>query len=314
MSRKVVVTGYGAVSPLGCSIDKIWSNILAGKSGITKVNDLQVDQLRSTIAGRVSGYDADKHFTAKEQRKYDPFIQYAICAADQAIAHAGIDLQNENLDNIGVAIGSGIGGLACIEENTRTMITSNAKRISPFFIPATIINMASGIISIKYGLKGPNISVVTACTTGSHNIGLASRMISYGDAEVMVVGGAEYGSVMLGLGGFAALRALSTRNSEPTKASRPWDRDRDGFVLSDGAGVMVIESLEHARARGADILAEISGFGMSADGHHMTQPDLSGKGAVRSMKNALIDAKATMDLFLRSRNYLKKTIRKGYEL
>ena len=291
MNRRVVVTGCGSVSSLGCGVDTVWQNILAGKSGIGKITGFDTTQLRSTICGLVQGYNADAHFSIKEQRKYDPFIQYAILAADEAISQSGVISENLNLDNVGVAIGSGIGGLSYIEENARAMVKSGAKRISPYFIPSTIINMASGMVSIKYGLKGPNVAMVSACTTGSHNIGISMRMIMHGDADVMIVGGSEYASVMLGIGGFSSLRALSTKNDAPEKASRPWDRDRDGFVLSNGAGVLVLESLEHAKARNANILSEVVGFGMSSDAFHMTQPDSMGVGAEKAMQKSLKDAK-----------------------
>jgi 3-oxoacyl-[acyl-carrier-protein] synthase II len=287
--RRVVVTGLGWVTPLGVDLESTWQAILAGKSGIKKNPQLEADGIRTHICGLVSGYNPEEHFSPKDLRKMDPFIQYALVAADQAIAHAKLPYETIGAET-GVAFGSGIGGLSYIEDNYRTTLEKGAKRISPFFIPSTIINMAAGHISIKYGLKGPNISVVTACTSGTHNIGLAARMIASGDAKVMITGGSEYASCILGMGGFSAMKALSTRNEAPTKASRPWDKNRDGFVLSDGAGALVLEDYDYAVARGAPILAEVVGFKMTADAHHITAPDEHGGGAIRTMQGAIEDA------------------------
>ena len=288
-NKRVVVTGLGWVTPLGCDLESTWQAILSGQSGIKKIPQLESDGIRTHICGLVSGYNPEEHFTAKDIRKMDPFIQYALVAAGQAITHAKLPYEDIGAET-GVAFGSGIGGLSYIEDNHRITMEKGAKRISPFFIPSTIVNMAAGHISIKYGLQGPNISVVTACTSGTHNIGLAARMIAAGDAKVMITGGSEYASCILGMGGFSAMKALSTRNDEPEKASRPWDKNRDGFVLSDGAGALVLEDYEYAKARGADILAEVVGFKMTADAHHITAPDENGDGAIRTMLGAIENA------------------------
>jgi 3-oxoacyl-[acyl-carrier-protein] synthase II len=287
--KRVVVTGVGWLTPLGCDIESAWLAMLAGKSGIKSLTHLDDKTLRTSICGLVSGYKADEHFSSKEIRKLDPFIQYALVSSRLAINHSGIPVDEIGHD-MGVAFGSGIGGLSYIENNHKVALEQNARRISPFFIPSTIINMAAGNISIEHGLKGPNISVVTACASGTHNIGMAARMIAAGDATAMIAGGSEFASGVLGMGGFSSMKALSTRNDAPEKASRPWDKDRDGFVLSDGAGSMVLEDYEYAKARGANILAEIVGFKMAADAFHMTSPDKNGGGAIRSMAGAIKDA------------------------
>jgi 3-oxoacyl-[acyl-carrier-protein] synthase II len=286
--RRVVITGMGMLSPLGLNVKETWENILAGKSGVARVADLEVSEYPVQIAAQVPAFDLDAYIPIKEQKKMDVSLQYGFVAALQAWKDAGIELTEAMRDRAGVAIGSGIGGLSTIQETCQTLFEKGPKRISPFFIPASIVNMISGYVSIELGLRGPNIAVVTACTTGTHNIGLAARMIAYGDADIMLAGGAEKASCGLGLGGFAAARALSKRNDDPAAASRPWDKDRDGFVLGDGAGVLVLEEYSHAKARGARIYAEVAGFGMSADAYHMTLPN--GVGAYRAMENALKDA------------------------
>ena len=287
--KRVVVTGLGWLTPLGCEIESVWSAMLAGKSGIKRLTHLDDEGLRTTICGLISGYNPDEHFSSKEIRKMDPFIQYALVSAKMAIENAGLPVSEIGHDT-GVAFGSGIGGLSYIENNHNIAMGKGARRISPFFIPSTIINMAAGNISIKHGLKGPNVSLVTACSTGTHNIGMAARMIAAGDATAMIAGGSEFSGGILGMGGFSAMKALSARNDDPEKASRPWDKDRDGFVLSDGAGSMVLEDYEYAKARGANILAEVVGFKMTADAYHITTPDESGGGAIRSMHGAIKDA------------------------
>ncbi|HEB98093.1 MAG TPA: beta-ketoacyl-[acyl-carrier-protein] synthase II [Thiotrichales bacterium] len=288
--RRVVITGLGIVSPVGNDVATAWKNILAGQGGIRMIEDFDTSAFPVRFAGTVQGFDVSDYLSSKEARKMDPFIHYGIAAGKQALDDSGIEITEENAGRIGVAIGSGIGGLTTIEANHAALLEKGPRKMSPFFVPASIINMISGDFSILYGLKGPNIAIVTACTTGTHNIGQAARFIAYGDADVMVAGGAEKASTPMGMGGFAAARALSTRNEDPATASRPWDRDRDGFVLGDGAGVVVLEELEHARARGAKIYAEVVGYGMSGDAHHMTQPAEGGEGAVRCMLNALRDA------------------------
>jgi 3-oxoacyl-[acyl-carrier-protein] synthase II len=291
--RRVVVTGLGMVSPVGLNVEDSWKAILAGKSGVAAIDHFDASDISCRICSRVKEFDPLLYMTEKEARKKDIFIQYGIAAAVQAIEHSGLVVTEENADRIGVAIGSGIGGLPLIEKSTTILNESGPRRISPFFIPGAIINMISGLVSIMYNMRGPNIAVVTACTTGTHNIGLAARMIAYGDADVMVAGGSEMATTKLGVSGFAAMRALSTRNDDPQRASRPWDKDRDGFILGDGAGVIVLESYEHAKARGATILAELVGFGMSADAYHMTTPQLEGRGAANAMNNAIQDAGLT---------------------
>ena len=289
--RRVVVTGLGMLTPVGNSVEQSWEAVQAGKTGISNIEHFDTENFPVKFAGLVKDFNVEDYMTRKDARKMDTFIQYGIVAAEQAIQDSGLIVNDDNAERIGVAIGSGIGGITTIETNVNNMVKGGARKISPFFVPATIINMISGHVSINKGLKGPNIAVTTACTTGTHSIGLAARMIQYGDADVMIAGGAEKASSQLGIGGFAAARALSTRNDSPETASRPWDKDRDGFVLGDGAGVLVLEEYEHAKARGAKIYAEFSGFGMSADAHHMTTPPADGAGAALSMKNAIKDAK-----------------------
>ena len=289
--RRVVVTGMGMLSPLGANVKDSWDGILAGKSGIAMIDHFDASAFSTRFCGRVSGFDASEYIDRKDSKKMDMFIQYGIAAAVQAITDSGIEVTEQNAGRIGCSIGSGIGGLETIEKNHSVLEKSGPRRISPFFIPAAIINMISGNLSIRYGMKGPNIAITTACTTGSHSIGYAARTIAYGDADAMVAGGAEYASTPLGMGGFAAARALSSRNDNPEGASRPWDKDRDGFVLADGAGVVVLEEYEQAKARGAHIYAEVTGFGMSGDAYHMTSPPETGAGAAASMLNAINDAK-----------------------
>ena len=288
--RKVVVTGLGMVSPLGNTVESTWSNLIAGKSGIGPITSFDVKSYSTRFGGSIKDLDVDKYIPTKDSRKMDPFIQYGLIAGIQAIDDSGLQITDSNRHRIGAAIGSGIGGMGSIE-NTRDLINERGpKRISPFFVPGSIINMIAGNLSIKYGFQGPNLSVVTACTTGTHNIGIASRLIKNGDADVMIVGGAEMATTPVGVGGFSAARALSSRNEDPAAASRPWDKDRDGFVLSDGAGILVLEEYEFAKKRGAKIYAELSGFGMSGDAYHMTSPPNDGYGAKTSMQNSLKDA------------------------
>ena len=288
--RKVVVTGLGMVSPLGNTVESTWSNLVAGKSGIGPITSFDVKSYSTRFGGSIKDLDVDKYIPTKDSRKMDPFIQYGLIAGIQAIDDSGLQITDSNRHRIGAAIGSGIGGMGSIE-NTRDLINERGpKRISPFFVPGSIINMIAGNLSIKYGFQGPNLSVVTACTTGTHNIGIASRLIKNGDADVMIVGGAEMATTPVGVGGFSAARALSSRNEDPAAASRPWDKDRDGFVLSDGAGILVLEEYEFAKKRGAKIYAELSGFGMSGDAYHMTSPPSDGYGAKTSMQNSLKDA------------------------
>ena len=284
--RRVVVTGLGLTTPVGNTVGEVWSNILKGKSGISLLQHFDVSDFTVRIGGSIKNLPLDDYIQKKEQKKMDPFIHYGIAAGMQAIEDSGLDT-TRNPERIGVAIGSGIGGLPGIEKGTELFHSGGPRRISPFYVPSNIINMISGHLSIMYGLKGPNFSIVTACTTGTHNIGDAARLIEYGDADVMIAGGAEMATSRTGLAGFAAARALSTRNEAPEKASRPWDKDRDGFVLSDGAGVMVLEELDYAKKRGATIYAELVGYGMSADAFHMTAPSENGEGATLCMKNAL---------------------------
>ncbi|MEN8133239.1 MAG: beta-ketoacyl-ACP synthase II [Pseudomonadota bacterium] len=294
--RRVVITGLGVVSPVGSSVETAWGNILASRSGISKIDVFDASTFSVRISGAVRDFNADDYIKPKEQKKMDPFIHYGIGAGVQAIKDAGLEVTDANAYRIGVAIGSGIGGLPGIEKSFGEFLKRGPRRISPFFVPSNIINMASGNLSIMYGMKGPNISIVTACSTGTHNIGEAARMIVYGDADVMVAGGAEMATCHLGIGGFAAARALcASHNDDPETASRPWDKDRDGFVLGDGAGVLVLEEYECAKARGAEIYCELVGFGMSSDAHHMTQPAIGGEGAVRCMQNALRDAQLNID-------------------
>lgn len=286
--RRVVITGLGIISPVGNTIPEAWENLVAGRSGIARITRFDPTPFASHIAGEVKGFDVEQYLNPKEARRMDIFIQFGMAAGIQAIRDSGLEINEANAERIGVNIGSGIGGLPLIEETHDLLRESGPRKISPFFIPGSIINMISGNLSIMYGIKGPNLSVVTACTTGLHAIGLSARTIQYGDADVMICGGAESAVSELGVGGFAAARALSTRNDDPATASRPWDKGRDGFVLGEGAGVMVLEEYEHARQRGAKIYAEVAGFGMSGDAYHMTAP--STDGPRRSMLNALKDA------------------------
>mgnify|MGYP001590852685 FL=1 len=285
--RRVVITGMGIVSPVGNTIEESWKNILAGQSGINTLTNIDTEGQSVTFGGSVKNFEITDYLKPKDAKKMDTFIHYGMAAGIQAFEDCGIEVTEENAERIGVAIGAGIGGLGTIEKTADLFREKGAKRISPFFVPSSIINMISGNLSIKYGFKGPNFAIVTACTTGTHNIGDASRLIEYGDADVMIAGGAEMSTTNCGLGGFAAARALSTRNDDPATASRPWDKDRDGFVLGDGAGVVVLEEYEHAKARGAKIYAEVSGYGMSGDAYHMTLPSKGGEGAARCMKNAM---------------------------
>ncbi len=291
--RRVVVTGLGLVTPLGLSVKDTWRAILAGQSGASSITQFDVSEYPVQFSASVKGFEPKDYVDVKELRKMDTFIVYGLAAADEALADAGLD-ESVDKERVGVAIGSGIGGLPLIEKTRDILHAQGPKRISPFFIPGAIINMVSGQVSIRHGLKGPNIAVVTACTTGAHNIGYAARSIAYGDADVMVTGGTEMATSPLGVSGFAAVRALSRRNHDPKGASRPFDAGRDGFVLGDGAGVMVLESLDHAKARGANIYAELVGFGQSADASHMTLPDPQGDGGARAMKSALSDAKLSV--------------------
>lgn len=290
--RRVVVTGLGLVSPVGNTVDESWENIKAGVSGVRPIDAFDAESFNTRFSASVRNFNYEDYFTKKEARKMDTFVHYGVAAGAQAIKDAGlVDAEGLDLERVGVAIGSGIGGLPNIEVQHQALLNGGARKVSPFFVPSTIINMISGNLSIMYGYKGPNFCVVTACTTGTHNIGDAARIIEYGDADVMVAGGAEMATCPLGLAGFGAARALSTRNDDPLAASRPWDKDRDGFVLGDGAGVMVLEELEHAKARGATIYGEMLGYGMSGDAYHMTQPSEGGEGAARCMKSALRNAK-----------------------
>ena len=288
--RRVVVTGLGIVSPVGNDLKSSWDSILAGKSGAALITDFDTTEFAVKFACTVKNFDASEYIPKKDLKKMDTFIHYGVAAASQAIKDSGLEITEENAERIGVAVGSGIGGLPLIEKNKDALEKGGPRKISPFLIPGTIINMISGNISIMYGIKGPNIAPVTACTTGTHSVGLAARMIAYGDADAMLAGGAEKASSPLGMGGFAAARALSRNNDNPEAASRPWDKDRDGFVLGDGAGVMMLEEYEHAKARGAKIYAEMVGFGMSGDAYHMTSPSVGGEGAARCMVNAMKDA------------------------
>jgi len=288
--RRVVITGLGIVSPVGLDVKTSWENVLAGKSGIGPIEHFDTTGFPVTFGGSVRGFDVSTVLTPKEARKMDTFIHYGLAAAKEAIADAGLEVTEENAERIGVHIGSGIGGLPGIEKGHSAYLKGGPRRISPFFVPSNIINMISGNLSIMYGMKGPNLAIATACATATHSIGDAMRLIQYGDADVMIAGGAEMATSPCGLGGFAAAKALSTRNDDPQTASRPWDRERDGFVLADGAGVLVLEEYEFARRRGANILAELIGFGMSGDAYHMTSPAPGGEGASRCMNVALKNA------------------------
>ena len=286
---RVVITGLGIVSPVGNTVEEAWQNILAGRSGIAHVTKFDASTFSAQIAGEVKNFDVTDYISAKDARRMDTFIHFGMAAGIQAVRDAGLDKENAaDLERVGVAIGSGIGGLPLIEETKAEYLVGGIRKVSPFFVPGSIINMISGNLSIMFGFKGPNIAHVSACTTGTHSIGEASRIIEYGDADVMIAGGAESTVSPLGMGGFVAARALSTRNDDPTTASRPWDKDRDGFVLGEGAGVLVLEEYEHAKARGAKIYAELVGYGMSADAHHITAPNSDGprRSMVNAMKNA----------------------------
>lgn len=291
-ARRVVVTGIGAVTPLGNTVLDTWQALLQGKSGVGLITDrFDITDFPTKIAGLVRNFDPTLSMDDKLARRTDTFVQYGMEASRQAVLDSGITVTDQNAHRIGVALGSGIGGLPMIEKTHDAYLEGGPRRISPFFIPGSIVNILAGLVSMQYGFKGPNISIVTACTTGAHNVGLAMRMIQYGDADVMVAGGAEMATTPLGLGGFSSMKALSRRNDEPEKASRPWDRDRDGFVLGEGAGTIVLEEYEHAKKRGAKIYAELVGFGMSGDAYHMTAPEPEGEGFVSAMNNALNDAK-----------------------
>jgi len=295
--RRVVVTGLGIVAPVGIGVDEAWRNILAGRTGIGPITRFDASAFPSRIAGEVKDFDVSRWLSAKEARRYDTFIHYGLVATMEAIRDAGLDDYAGDKERCGVCIGSGIGGLPMIEEMHTAYLQGGLRKVSPFFVPGTIINMVAGLVSIHYGYQGPNLGTVSACSTGNHSLGEAARLIEYGDADVMVAGGAEATVSPLGVGGFAAARALSTRNDDPATASRPWDTGRDGFVLGEGAGILVLEEYEHAKARGAKIYCEIAGYGMSADAHHITAPPEDGSGAARSMLNALRNASlATTDI------------------
>ena len=289
-SRRVVVTGMGIISPLGNELEVTWQNILAGRSGAKTVTAFDVTDYPTKFAAPVENFDDVNHLDVKTKRRVDEFVQYGLVASKDAIENSGLELNSIDSSRIGVSIGSGIGGLDTIEKNALTLDKRGPRKISPFFVPGAIVNMVSGLVSIEYGLHGPNLSIVTACSSGNHSIGFSARSISHGDCDVMITGGSEMAITPLGLGGFSAVTALSTNNENPTKASRPWDKDRDGFVLGAGAGVLVLEEYEHAKARSANIYAEISGFGMSSDAFHMTAPAEDGKGAKQAMISALKDA------------------------
>jgi 3-oxoacyl-[acyl-carrier-protein] synthase II len=293
--RRVVVTGMGIVSPVGNSVKEAWDSIVNGRSGITPIDKFDVSAFTTRISGSVRNFDPCAYIEAKDARKMDVFVQYGLAAGIQAIKDSGFEIPDGMADRVGVAMGSGIGGISAIEKNHEIVTTVGPRKISPFFVPGSIINMIAGNLAIMYGYKGPNIAITTACTTATHNIGMAMRLIQYGDADVMIAGGAEMATTPVGLGGFCAARALSQRNDDPTRASRPWDRDRDGFVLSEGAGAVVLEEYEFAKKRGAKILAELVGFGMSDDAYHMTSPPEDGDGARAAMANALKDAAISID-------------------
>jgi 3-oxoacyl-[acyl-carrier-protein] synthase II len=290
--RRVVVTGLGLISPVGNTVESAWTAVCNGKSGIGPVTEFDASELGTRIAGEIRDFEITDYIQEKDARRYDKFVHYGLAAAQDAMSQAGLTGDHHILDpeRVGFAIGAGIGGISSIEKNMLIYKEKGPRRISPFYIPGAIVNMISGILSINFGFKGPNIAVVSACTTSTHNIGLAARMIKYGDADVMVAGGAEYATSPTSMAGFVSAKAMSTRNDDPEAASRPWDRDRDGFVLANGAGVVVVEELEHAKARGAPVFAELIGFGMSGDAYHMTAPPADGEGAARCMKIALSDA------------------------
>jgi 3-oxoacyl-[acyl-carrier-protein] synthase II len=289
--RRVVITGMGILSPLGNDLASSWDGVIAGRSGIGPITHFDASAFPTRISGEVRDFDASKWIAPKDVKKMDPFVHYGVAASMMAIQDAGLEISGEDAERIGVAIGAGIGGLKGIEETTLKYHEGGPRKISPFYVPSTIINMIAGQVSIMTGAKGPNIAAVTACTTATHNIGLAMRMIQYGDADAMIAGGAEYATTPTSLGGFCSMKALSTRNDEPQKASRPWDEGRDGFVMGDGAGILILEEYERAKARGARIYAELSGFGMSGDAYHMTAPSESGDGAARCMNAAIADAR-----------------------
>nr|WP_320125771.1 beta-ketoacyl-ACP synthase II [uncultured Shewanella sp.] len=293
--RRVVVTGLGLVTPVGNTVDTTWKALLSGKSGIAPITKFDASEFTTRFSGSVKDFDVEQYVTKKDARKMDLFIQYGMAAGIQAIQDSGLDMSKENPGRVGTAIGAGMGGMWLIEQGHSALMNGGPRKVSPFFVPSTIINMISGHLSIMFGMKGPNFAVTTACTTGVHNIGFAARTIAYGDADVMVAGGAEDVTSPLGVAGFGAAKALSTRNDEPTAASRPWDKDRDGFVIGDGAGVMVMEEYEHAKARGATIYGELVGFGMSGDAFHMTSPPSDGAGAAAAMVNAINDAKLSLE-------------------
>ena len=287
--RRVVITGMGLITPIGNTVEETWASALEGRSGGNLIEHFDTSDFGVKIGASVKNFDVEQYLDRKEARRIDVFIQLGIAAGVQAIDDAGIADMAES-DRVGIAIGSGIGGINTIEDTHSTLLKSGPRRVSPFFVPASVINMISGSLSIRYGFRGPNIAIVTACTSGTHNIGFGARMIQYGDADVMVVGGAEWATSPVTIAGFTSMKALSSRNEDPERASRPWDRDRDGFLLGDGAGVIVLEEYERAKARGAEIYCELNGFGMSADAHHITSPPDDGRGAVASMTNALVDA------------------------
>ena len=293
--RRVVVTGVGMLTPLGVDCDSSWQGLTAGKSGIKPITSFDVSDYPVRFGGGVPDFDIEPYIPVKEARRMDGFIQYGLVAGIQAMNDSGLEITDENRHRVGVAVGSGIGGIVTIEACHEVILNKGPRRVTPFFVPGSIINMVAGHLSIMYGLQGPNIAITTACTTGTHNIGFGARLIASGDVDAMLVGGAEKSTGPTTMAGFAAMKALSTRNDEPELASRPWDRDRDGFVLSDGSAVLVLEEYEHARRRGADIYCELAGFGMSADASHMTQPSENGEGAAMSMRNALADAEMNPD-------------------
>ena len=292
--RRVVITGMGLITPIGNTVEETWASALEGRSGGNLIEHFDTSDFGVKIGANVKNFDVEQYLDRKEARRIDVFIQLGIAAGVQAVDDAGIADMAER-DRVGIAIGSGIGGINTIEDTHSTLLKSGPRRVSPFFVPASVINMISGSLSIRYGFRGPNIAIVTACTTGTHNIGFGARMIQHGDADVMVVGGAEWATSPVTIAGFTSMKALSSRNEDPERASRPWDRDRDGFLLGDGAGVLVLEEYERAKARGAEIYCELSGFGMSADAHHITSPPDDGRGAVASMTNALLDANMNAD-------------------
>ena len=292
--RRVVVTGMGLITPIGNTVEETWASALEGRSGGNLIEHFDTSDFGVKIGASVKNFDIEQYLDRKEARRIDVFIQLGIAAGVQAVDDAGIADMAER-DRVGIAIGSGIGGINTIEDTHSTLLKRGPRRVSPFFVPASVINMISGSLSIRYGFRGPNIAIVTACTTGTHNIGFGARMIQHGDADVMVVGGAEWATSPVTIAGFTSMKALSSRNEDPERASRPWDRDRDGFLLGDGAGVMVLEEYERAKARGVEIYCELSGFGMSADAHHITSPPDDGRGAVASMTNALLDANMNAD-------------------